>query len=858
MKFSIFFFLIFLIFATPHNTYSQSIASQDDLTKMVLNSNSRVIFELNGYWDTELSDGTTGSFYLPKVFYNCDKATFKKTIHIDRKLLTNSVWHFYFLGLNDEIEIYWNSQFIGKFISDGTPLWVSIPKKFIVKETNEITLIINPSQSLSYLVKQNYQYYPKIVTGISRDFFLVRTSPVFINSFSYSLTFESLSKVELKARLNISSFEIESFLKAQNLTDQNHHIFKFELYLRNKETNQIITQTQPQVISISSFRNIFIESSLTLLNPTLWEPENPYLYSLEVRISLGDTLIDDITYDLGITKWENVGYKKGISWLINGKPFTLKAVDFIEVYDNYNTGQKLKKFESDLKNLKSLGANAVRVLFSSPNPILLKLANRYGLIVLVDLPVYYIPPSLLKKSDLFIRFQIISENISKFCGPNPSFFALGLGEGLDVSSNIIKDYFEKLSNRINHYGKIYTYASFLAGQNLQNIETLDFIIVKDNFKFKKKQDQLLTILTRYTDVVKKPIVFSFGTITNPNNHNGYNNPLSVEYQAFYILEKFNLQNRAGFSGVIVWSYNDYFTENPLLKSASIEPYISFSGIQDYNQQRLAFNVLKSLFNNEEIPIINPGLPEFQLNVPYIVSGILAVLIWSIMLNRSKRFREYTFRSAFRTYNFFADIRDKRIISELQTAFFGLVLSLIIGTYISSIITFYKTFDEFQFLVSLFIPSFFIREWLFKLAWNPVLAIIIFSIISYFKLFLLAVLLKITSFFVRSKIFFDDTFKMVIWASQPIVLILPIAIFINRILPISSIIAYLFHIFFALVILWCFQRIIKSVWVVFDIRPTKAYFWAFAFVFVILFIYFGIQEYLFNFFDYIICFTKIIL
>ncbi len=858
MNFSIFFFLIFLIFATTNLTFSQSSASQDELTRMILNSNSRIIFKLNGYWETKLVDGTTGSFYLPKVFYNCNQVTFKKTIRIDRKLLPNSVWHFYFLGLNDEIEIFWNSQFLGKFISDGTPLWVSIPNKFIVKEKNEITLIVSPSQSLAYLVKQNYQYFRKIVTGISRDFFLVRTSPVFINSLSYSLSFESLSKVELKTKLNISSFEIEPLLKTQNFANQNRITFKLELFLRNTETNQIISQTQPQIISISSFRSIFLETSLTLLNPTLWEPENPYLYSLEAKLSLGDSLIDDISNDVGISKWETTSYKKGVSWILNGKPFTLKAVDFIEEYDYYNTNQKLKKFESDLKNLKSLGANAVRVLFSSPNPIFLTLANRYGLIVLVDLPVYYIPSSLIKKSDLFIRFQTISENICKFCGLNPSFFAIGLGEGLDASSNIIKDYFEKMSNRIDHFGKIYTYASFFAGQNFQNIESLDFIIVKDNFKFKKRQNQLLSTLASYTEVVKKPLIFSFGTIINPSNHNGYNNPMSVEYQAFNILEKFNLQSRAGFSGVVVWSYNDYFTENPLSKSAYIEPYISFSGIQEFNQQRVAFNVLKSLFNNEETPIINPGLPEFPLNATYIVSGIVAVLIWSIMLNRSKRFREYTFRSAFRTYNFFADIRDKRIISELQTAFFGLVLSMIIGTYISSIITYYKTFDEFQFLVSLFVPSFFIREWIFKLAWNPVLAIIIFSLLAYFKLFLLAVLLKIASFFVRSKIFFDDTFKMIIWACQPIILLLPIAIFINRILPISSILAYFFHISFAFIILWCLQRIIKSVWIVFDIRPSKAYIWALAFIFTILIVYFGIQEYLFNFFDYIVYYTKIIL
>jgi len=144
-----------------------------------------------------------------------------------------------------------------------------------------------------------------------------------------------------------------------------------------------------------------------------------------------------------------------------------------------------------------------------------------------------------------------------------------------------------------------------------------------------------------------------------------------------------------------------------------------------------------------------------------------------------------------------------------------------------------------------------------LAWNPLLAIVVFTIAACLKILLLALLLKIASFFVRSKIFFDDTFKMVIWALQPIILLLPVAVFINRILPISTILTYSFHIFFLIVILWCLQRLIKSIWIVFDVRPSKAFFWTILFLFVVALIYFSILEYSYNLIEYIVFYNKII-
>ena len=57
----------------------------------------------------------------------------------------------------------------------------------------------------------------------------------------------------------------------------------------------------------------------------------------------------------------------------------------------------------------------------------------------------------------------------------------------------------------------------------------------------------------------------------------------------------------------------------------------------------------------------------------------------LMLNKYKRFREYFVCATIRHYNFYADIRDNRILSLPQTLIFGILIAASIAMSISSIL-----------------------------------------------------------------------------------------------------------------------------------------------------------------------------
>ncbi len=836
------------ILSFPNQVLSQSATNENSVA--VFNSDTRMVFKLNGYWETSIEGDDFISYYFPNVFYNCKEVRIRKSIHLDKQLIPNSVWHLYFLGVNDEIEIYWNDQFVGKYISDGSPLWITLPRKINLRENNRLEFVVKRATPLVFQIRKNYLYYQKIATGIPRDFFLIRTSVVWLNVSSLKSEFESLNKTTLKAKINVSSFEIENLLRLGGISSQTspYVALNAEIFLKYQTTKQVVAQTSTS-INLSSFRNVYLEPSLVVISPLLWEPDNPNLYELEVRLTCSGVTIDNLRQDIGLAKWDTYKIKETTNFLLNGKPFIFKGVDYIEDFYSGSTEATLKKIESDLKILKSLGANAVRYIFTPPNPYLLQLANKMGMLVLTDLPAHFIPASILKKSDLFVRLQTITDNITRNCGTNPSLFAIGIADGLDYSNSIVTEYIHKMTKWIDNYPQVRKYATVVIGQKPSSLESLDFLIAKDNVSI-TEYENILNYLKKFCATTKIPVLYNFGTIIDPNNHKGYNDIMSLEYQAYYLNSRYLLRNQIGNAGVLYWSYNDYFTENPLGKSAINEPFVCYSGIIGNKSQRLSFNMLKALFNNEETPVINPGQVEPDFPVIYLIAGGFAFLLWGILINRSRRFREHTFRSLFRTYNFFADIRDRRLISNFQTGVFGITLSTILALYLASILSYWKTNESIHHLLNLLLVNDFIKEWTYRFSWKVDYFIIILTILIFIKINILALLLKVASLFVRSKIFLSDTFKMVIWSGAPLLFFLPISIFINRLLPISPILANVSNFLLILFLLLWLQRLLKSIWIVFDVRPSKVYAVSLFVLFFVCTAYFSYIQYKFSFFEYV--------
>ncbi|MFP4369726.1 MAG: Yip1 family protein, partial [Candidatus Kapaibacterium sp.] len=354
-----------------------------------------------------------------------------------------------------------------------------------------------------------------------------------------------------------------------------------------------------------------------------------------------------------------------------------------------------------------------------------------------------------------------------------------------------------------------------------------------------------------------PVFFSYGIPVQPDNHNGFSDPLSLEFQAFYIKNSWSIAKELGLAGNMINSYNDYLLNHPLLITDNEDQYLCATGLVSRDrQQRLSFKTLQSLFNMEKEPLLNAGSHSEKTPVSYIIFGLLLLVIIVVLSNSSRRFREYLFRSVLRPYNFYADIRDQRIMSFLQTLLLGIVIAFSLGIFLSSIFYYYRTDIISQYIYIQLLTVNELRELFFNLVWMPELSLLVIALLYLAMLFIVSGIIKVFAFFLRARIFFADAFTLSVWSAVPMLLVLPIGIVLIRVLVLSDALISIVLLLFGIICLWIFARLLKSNAVVFDKPPMKVYLTGVGVLAVVLGVITGIYQYQYSIFAYAEYFFKI--
>ena len=136
-----------------------------------------------------------------------------------------------------------------------------------------------------------------------------------------------------------------------------------------------------------------------------------------------------------------------------------------------------------------------------------------------------------------------------------------------------------------------------------------------------------------------------------------------------------------------------------------------------------------------------------------------------------------------------------------------------------------------------------------LAWHPKNAFVILWVAIMLGIILLSLLVKFFSIFNRTRVLFENIFYSITWAIMPVTLLLVIELLFLKILYMNSFNS-LVYIFVILYMLWLFLRVLKGIYIVFDVQPSRVYFFAFG-IFVIFIggflLYYQISA---NVFDYL--------
>lgn len=785
-------------------------------------SSTRFVGSLGGKWERSYDGVTWDVAVLPYSDTEGKKIRFRRNIRIDDDMLQRYVWNMYFLGVSDETELYINSQYVGRYFGGMTPFYVRIPERLIKSGANLVELVVSPPA----IINQRHLFAQKLYSGVVRDILLVGVPHIWTNDVRLQMAFNGqYSSCDIAMSSSVSSGAVERLAGFSSDSTPAAILKKVPVTVIadiRRTGSAVAAATSEQQLIVERDRSVGVKFAMRIAAPELWSPENPALYYLRIRIVAGGQTIDEFESQIGLRDIRIDRAADSSRLLVNGMARSLKGIEYTEHYGDNGVTLSADELERDVQHFKTLGINLVRVRYSLVHPYFLDLCNRYGVFVLLDLPAYDLPHQFIASDETVVRMTNIAQRIVAAFDKDPAFAGIGIADGIQENTPEFVAYQRTILKTIRPLTDKLLYKTVRFGATEMLTDGFDFVCLRSDSRWQpgvsfRPEAKRMTALAG-----GRPVMVTFGKMVQPNNLHGYTDPLSVESQAQYLRDCYREIEAMNLAGSIIWAYNDYRTARHVLSTNASDPFLCTSGVVDMQREpRLSYSMLKALLNDEKEPLLKAGQHGEDSPFIFIGVGLSLGIVFLLLLSRFRRFREYIFRALLRPFNFYADIRDQRLLSTLHTVVLGVIIAGTVGLTASTIFYFFRSDVRAEYLVITLLQSNNLSGIIHPVLWSPALSMAVFSASVFVVFGVVAVLLRIASMFLPEKIYFTDTLAIAIWCALPAILLLPVSVGLYKLLSLYPSLGWL-ELLLSAMLFWCSYRTLKAAAVVFDIRPIFVY------------------------------------
>ena len=265
----------------------------------------------------------------------------------------------YFGAVNYEARVYVNGQEAGYHVGGFTPFNCDVTEQLRDGE-NTVIVKVDNKRHAEDVPTQIFDWWN--YGAITRDVLLVDVAPLYIENYSLHI-------------------QKPYSMKRDKLTPQQQ--LEFMMKLNKAEAGQQVTLSIPE-LKLTQTLTTNEEGKAAwhfMAKPELWSPENPKLYRVNITLN-GETLTDDIGFRTIETRGKQI--------LLNGKPVFLKGISIHE--EKPNGGGRANNTEDAhtlLSWAKELGCNFVRLAHYPHNEYAVREAERMGILVWSEIPVYW-------------------------------------------------------------------------------------------------------------------------------------------------------------------------------------------------------------------------------------------------------------------------------------------------------------------------------------------------------------------------------------------------------------------------------------------------------------------------------------
>lgn len=844
-------FVLLLIIASASPLVSQQLLltrNSPDLPLTYLNNlqnDQRKVINLNGTWDISSEKPIANTIMVPFCY------DFKGKVSCSRRFdtgLDNPADYNYVIhcdGVNYQCEVKINGSFIVKHEGGFTPFSSPIAEGIIKESGNVIEVKIDNNLDASRtLPLKNTANYPKNYGGIYRDIYILAVPKIFVKTANVVSEIDINLNADLNNSITISASDIAKYSSDKKLT------IKTELL----DTSGTLKASSDAVaFTVSSNSTVQVINKLSVTNPIYWSPEYPYLYKLKVTIYHGDEIVDTYQTDFGI--YELV--RKSGTIVFNKNEFKFKGLNYIEEFGGRGLCASYEDIERDVKNIKSLGCNIIKVYGRPASPYLIDLCNKYGLLVMEEIPVFTVPAGILETENfLQLAENQLTEMISSHKN-NPCIFAYGLGNDFDVTGEAGQNYVKRMIAETKSLDNRFIYYST---RNYFTDKCRDLVdLVGINFY----DNELNVLKTIAADVkLKKDKIFisNYGKVVNPSNTAGYSDPNSLESQSKYIVDFYKLYKSSPFAGGFFQSYTDWNSDFPNLRSLDpTNQYMRTSGLYTlYREQRPPVIIMRKEFLDEDIPNLNIGTFSKEAPLVFVFSGLICFILFIYLANSVRRFRENVWRALFRPFIFYTDVREQNLIPTFHNILLAIILSIGSGLFFANLIYFWKDTQFLDIMLSVIISQDSVKLFADQYISNPLKLTGLLAVISFIKIFIISFIIWLFSLTIKYRVGFNNIYTITVWGLLPTVLLLAIGTFYIRILQANTDFVVIGLVTAGVLYALSIYRILKGTYLLFDTFFLKVYAYGLATIAIIfggIWFYFNTTRYVFDYFQLVMTFLK---
>lgn len=271
-----------------------------------------------------------------------------------------------FEGANNVADVYVNGSRAGGHVGGYVGFQVEITP-FLKRGNNQLEVRVDNSEDIDLIPSDRSDFV--IYGGITRDMWLEVLPPVSLARVESTTPMVTRDSARLRVLI-----EIANPLHARG-------DYTIATTLRSPDGAVVARSRTSARMGGDSSRALTV--SLAVRNPRLWGPGHPALYKLEVSLSSGDTLVDQLDQSVGF-RWYR--FEPNGPFYLNGERLLLRGTQRHEDYAGLGPALPNARHRSDMEMIRDMGANFVRLAHYPQDPEVYRAADSLGLLVWDELP----------------------------------------------------------------------------------------------------------------------------------------------------------------------------------------------------------------------------------------------------------------------------------------------------------------------------------------------------------------------------------------------------------------------------------------------------------------------------------------